>query len=137
MTGEPELAVLLQDLDVERRPGAFAYIVGISGTAPPPATYAMIDEGDTTAFVVDADSSLGSRAPFRAAWLTLTVHSALEAVGLTAAVAGALARARIPANVIAGFYHDHLLVPEERADDAIAVLRDLSGGDQPPESAIT
>ena len=115
------------DMDVARRPGAFAYIRAASGTPAPPATFAMIDEGETTAYVVDADSSLGEQAPFRAAWLTLTVHSALEAVGLTAAVATALAGAGIPANVLAGFYHDHLLVPEDRADDAIAVLRSLAG----------
>ena len=46
------------------------------------------------------------------------MHSALEAVGLTAAVATALAAAGIPANVLAGYSHDHLLVPEDRADDA-------------------
>ena len=126
--GERDLAVLLRDMDVARRPGAFAYILAVSGTAAPPGTFAMIDEGGTTAYVVDADSPLGEQAPFRAAWLTLTVHSALEAVGLTAAVATALAGAGIPANVLAGYYHDHLLVPEDRADDAIAVLRSLAGG---------
>ena len=56
------------------------------------------------------------------------MHTALDAVGLTAAVATALAEHGIPANVIAGFYHDHLLVPEDRADDAVAVLRGLGPG---------
>lgn len=125
MSGERDLGVILGQLDVSRRPGAFAYILAVSGGPSPPELFAMIDEGATTAYVVDADSPLGEQAPFRAAWLTLTVHSALEAVGLTAAVSTALAAAGIPANMLAGFYHDHILVPEERADEAMAVLRSL------------
>ena len=63
---------------------------------------------------------------FPSAWLTLTVHSSLAAVGLTAAFAAALASGAIPANVLAGLRHDHLLVPVDRADDAIAALRALA-----------
>ena len=62
---------------------------------------------------------------FEAAWLTLTVHSAWEAVGLTAAVAARLAEEGIPANVLAGYAHDHILVPPDRADEAIAAIRSL------------
>jgi hypothetical protein len=126
VSGERDLDVLLADMSVVRRDGAFAYIMAASGTPAPPDTHAMIDEGATTAFVVDAASPLGEQAPFRAAWLTLTMHSALESVGLTAAVSTALAAAGISANMLAGFYHDHILVPEERADDAIAVLLALT-----------
>ncbi|MBC55255.1 MAG: transporter [Gammaproteobacteria bacterium] len=59
--------------------------------------------------------------------ITLTVHSSLEAVGLTAAVSAALAASAIPANVVAGFYHDHLFVPEDKADKALQLLKQLSG----------
>jgi uncharacterized protein len=58
--------------------------------------------------------------------ITLTVHSSLQAVGLTAAVSGKLAAKGIPANVVAGFYHDHLFVPSDRAQEALAALRELS-----------
>lgn len=125
MDPERDLDRILATMDVVRRPGAFAYIAAVSGTPPPAGASAMIDEGATTAYVVDADSDLGAQAAFRGAWLTLTVHTALDAVGLTAVVATALAGHDIPANVIAGLYHDHVLVPEDRADDAMAVLRDL------------
>jgi uncharacterized protein len=54
------------------------------------------------------------------------VHSALDAVGLTAAVSRALAAAGLSCNVLAGLHHDHLLVPAGRADEALAVLRELS-----------
>ena len=57
--------------------------------------------------------------------IVLTVHSSLNAVGLTAAVAGALAAAGISANVVAAHYHDHIFVPSERAVDALAVLEQL------------
>jgi uncharacterized protein len=63
---------------------------------------------------------------FRAAWLTLSVHSDLQAVGLTAAVAAALARAGVACNVIAAAHHDHLFVPLEAADAALVALNALS-----------
>ena len=58
--------------------------------------------------------------------ITLNVHSALEGVGLTAAVATALADAGIPANVVAGHHHDHVFVPSAMAERAIACLEALS-----------
>ena len=59
--------------------------------------------------------------------ITLTVHSSLEAVGLTAAVATKLTEHNISANVIAGYYHDHVFVQSDRADDALAALREFAG----------
>ena len=69
----------------------------------------------------------GESPRFVAAWLSLRVHSALDAVGLTAAVSRALADAGIACNVLAGFHHDHLLVPAARRADAIAALHALRG----------
>ena len=60
--------------------------------------------------------------------ITLTVHSSLAAVGLTAAVSQALAAEDIPANIVAAAYHDHLFVPWDRRADALAVLHRLSPG---------
>ncbi len=57
--------------------------------------------------------------------ITLNVHSSLEAVGLTAAVAGRLASHGISANVVAAYYHDHIFVPADDAKRALAVLRTL------------
>jgi hypothetical protein len=57
--------------------------------------------------------------------ITLRVHSSLLAVGLTAAVSGALAAEGISCNVLAGYHHDHLLVPVDRGRDALEVLRAL------------
>ena len=57
--------------------------------------------------------------------IRLDVHSSLEAVGLTAAVSGALAAQNISANIIAGFHHDHIFVPCDRAEDAMTALNQL------------
>jgi len=82
-------------------------------------------EGLTLVLPQSAAHDLGSvSAPMNR--ITLEVHSSLEAVGLTAAVAGALAEAGISANVIAAYYHDHIFVPKGSADRALAVLRGLS-----------
>ncbi len=58
--------------------------------------------------------------------ITLTVHSALDGVGLTAAVATALSDAGIPCNMVAAYHHDHAFVPAAQADDALAVLKQLA-----------
>lgn len=57
--------------------------------------------------------------------ITLNVHSSLEAVGLTAAVSGQLTSRGISANVIAAFYHDHVFVQAQRAEEALQCLREL------------
>ena len=58
--------------------------------------------------------------------ITLSVHSALDGVGLTAAVAAALAEAGIPCNMVAAFHHDHAFVPLADAPRALAILKELA-----------
>ena len=58
--------------------------------------------------------------------LTLTVHSSLEAVGLTAAVSTKLTSKGISANVIAAYYHDHIFVSDDKAEQALSALKELS-----------
>jgi hypothetical protein len=58
--------------------------------------------------------------------ITLTVHSALEGVGFLAAITARLSASGIGSNPVSAFYHDHLFVPADRADDAMRVLRELS-----------
>lgn len=63
---------------------------------------------------------------FVAAWITLTVHSSLEAIGLTAAFSNALAAAGISCNVVAAYYHDHIFVNSKDAAAATDVLNRLA-----------
>jgi hypothetical protein len=83
-------------------------------------------EGTTWVLPRDEADALGLAYDFVAAWITLEIHSALEAVGLTAAIAAALTGARISVNVVAGFHHDHLFVPLECADEAVLILRSIA-----------
>jgi uncharacterized protein len=59
------------------------------------------------------------------AWITLRVHSSLDAVGMTAAVSAALTEAAISCNVVAAVHHDHIFVPVQRGEQARAVLAAL------------
>ncbi|RZO29785.1 MAG: ACT domain-containing protein [Rhodospirillaceae bacterium] len=63
---------------------------------------------------------------FECKMITLNVHSSLAAVGFLARVIPALADLGIGVNPVAGFYHDHLFVPADRGQDALAALEELS-----------
>ena len=60
--------------------------------------------------------------------ISLEVHSSLEAVGLTAVISSRLAQEGISANIVAGGLHDHLFVPWDRREEALALLRRLDSG---------
>ncbi len=123
--GETDLDAMLATLGVQRRPGVFAYIaVQVPTPGLMAAAHAVVKEGRLTTIVlpVDAAERAGQATDAQFAWLTLTVQSSLDAVGLTAAVSARLAAIGIPCNVLAGYHHDHLLVPVDRVDDAISVL---------------
>ena len=129
MTGETDLALLLRALDPGVRPGEFVYVVVADSLADTLPYEARVRESEGVSLVMrraDADEA-GLSYDFVAAWITLAVHSSLAAIGLTAAVAATLAERRISCNVVAGYHHDHLLVPRHRADDALVALRKLAG----------
>lgn len=83
------------------------------------------DEGTTYIYALEQDWPMAEGLP-RFARITLQVHSDLEGVGLTAAVATGLADEGIACNVIAGLNHDHLFVPWDRRGDAMNVLKRIS-----------
>lgn len=129
MHGERDLSLLLKDLDVVRREGVYTFVTGEWPALDAEAHATVIEpEGHTYVVTVDDARRVGAVVGFEAAWLTLRVHSALDAVGLTAAVSAVLTDAGIACNVIAGFHHDHLLVPVDRAAEATELLRGLRHG---------
>jgi len=125
------LPQLLRTLAPQRHPGVYAFVEVPDGTAVAALRpIALFREAEGTTLIVDEQVAQAAGLPvrLRAAWLTLTVASDLQDVGLTAAVAGALADAGIACNVLAAVHHDHLFVPIEQADAALAALAALQRG---------
>ncbi|TLM86127.1 N-acetyltransferase [Pseudarthrobacter sp. NamE5] len=139
MTGEKNLKSLLAAMHPAQRHGEYVYVLWPEGRPLLPGIEAAVREAEGLTVVLPravADQE-GLAYDFVGAWITLQVHSALEAVGLTAAISKALTEAGISCNVLAGFHHDHLLVPVADAPLALEVLAGLSarsrnGPLQPP-----
>jgi hypothetical protein len=125
---ESDLAVLLHSMEPLLNDGVYVY-----SSVPPEADLsaipllAMFREEEGMTVIVPETDALAAGLPilFRAAWITLKVHSELQAVGLTAAFSSALGRAGISCNVVAGAYHDHIFIPVDRAEEAMDALRSL------------
>ncbi|UGY94750.1 ACT domain-containing protein [Streptomyces gobiensis] len=129
MAGERDLAKLLSGMRPDLNPGPYVFTT-VTGEPPAgvnPVVTVAESEGLTLVVPKEEADAAGLDYGYVAGWITLRVHSALEAVGLTAAVAAELAEAGLSCNVVAGYHHDHLFVPYERASVAIAVLEDLAG----------
>ena len=130
MPGETDLKTLLESMHPVAREGDFVYALWPHGRALEGNIEAAVREAEGLTVVLPRDEAdkLGLSYDFVATWITLQIHSALEAVGLTAAVSAALTHAGISCNVLAGFHHDHLLVPVAEAGRAMDVLRLLTRG---------
>lgn len=124
-----ELQTLLRTMEPLLREGSYVFVsaAGLPADVSPESTV-WEPEGLSAVITRDDADRLGLGYDFVAAWITLTVDSALDAVGLTAAVSTALAGAGVSCNVIAGLRHDHLLVPVAAANDALRTLRELAAG---------
>ena len=122
------LATLLQTMQPTLNEGTYVYASVPDGrNLPAHAIVASIRESEGLSVVIEESAAhqAGLSAVFRCAWITLSVNSDLEAVGLTAAFSSELAKAGISCNVIAGLHHDHLFVPVGQANSALDVLRAL------------
>jgi hypothetical protein len=128
MTAIVELEQLLRSMQPALNPGRYVFASVPAGKPVQLSqVVASIREPEGLSVVVESEVAvqLGLSLLFECAWITLTVHSDLSAVGLTAAFADALGRAGISCNVVAGAFHDHVFVPEHQADAAMAALRGL------------
>jgi uncharacterized protein len=106
--------------------GTYAFC-RLAGDAVPKSAIGWFREAEGATVILPLeDANAESLAiDFEAAWIALGVESSLSAVGLTAAIAAALAAEGIACNVVAACRHDHLFVPMDRADDAMKVLARL------------
>ena len=129
MSGILELKKLLESMQPKIMPGDFVFCTVIGDLADyfhlkPIATFIEL-EGLTLVLekVTAEQANLNFDSVFKQ--ITLTVHSSLDAVGLTAAVAEKLTSKGISANVIAAYYHDHIFVQKDNADKAIKALSEF------------
>lgn len=132
MTGETDLPKLIKGMKPELNEGEYVYCIAASkaqAVALDPLCYFLEKEGVTV--ILPRNKADALKIPYSTicAWITLTVHSSLEAVGLTAAVSKSLTEANISCNVVAAFYHDHIFIPVKDAERALHVLKELTGAE--------
>jgi len=131
MTAETHLATLLRGLRPQIDPTSYVFSSvkdasygDLSHTKP----LACFAEQEGLTLVLSKESAdqegLSYQGSFRC--ISLQVHSSLQAVGLTAAVASELASHGISANVIAAYHHDHVFVPAQHAEQALRLLQAMS-----------
>jgi hypothetical protein len=132
VSGQTDLETLLASMSprLSAVEFAFATFPGAAAARPIPGTIATLLEEEGLSIVAPACALAEAGIEHKSGWaqISLTVHSSLEAVGLTAKIATALAADGISANVVAGYFHDHLFVPWHRRDDAMSILAALASG---------
>ena len=130
MTGEVDLQKLIKGMKPELNQSEYVYCLADSkelAAALDPLCYFLENEGMTVILPKEKADAMSIPYTMTFAWITLTVHSSLETVGLTAAVSKVLTEANISCNVVAAFYHDHIFVPVKDAERAMNVLQKLTG----------
>lgn len=130
MTAITDLDILLKSMSPELIEGNYVFCT-VNGALSdylalnPVATFR---EKEGLTLVLQEHKAAEAKLDFDAVFslITLSVHSSLEAVGLTAAFATKLGSYGISANVIAGYYHDHIFVQKDKVDAAISALKEFS-----------
>ena len=131
MTGERDLEKLLESMSPKLMDGEYVFCTFENaqyGDYADLDPLAAIRESEGLTLIIPRskadDKGLGYESVFKG--ITLSIHSSLEAVGLTAAFSGKLTEHGISANVVAGFYHDHIFVQRELAQRAVEALIELT-----------
>jgi hypothetical protein len=129
MIGEKNLNTLLKSMNPILHDGEYVFcLVNTLETIDVNTTIMIFKEQEGITIIIERNMAdqLGLAYSFIANWITLSVHSSLEAVGLTAAFSKALSDAGISCNVVAGYYHDHIFVDRKDARKAMEVLTELA-----------
>ena len=129
MIGENNISELIKQMSPVLQDGEyiFASVKDLS-EIPREDTICEFKEKEGTTVVMERNKADEMNIPYEfvASWITLMIHSSLEAVGLTAMFSTALAEHQISSNVIAGYYHDHIFVDKKDGHAAVEVLKALS-----------
>jgi hypothetical protein len=129
MPGETELSTLLRSMSPKLNKGEYVFSTVVNLDAiDRNDTVCEFKEREGTTIVIERKKAdaLHLKYEYIASWITLMVHSSLEAVGLTAVFSAELAKEGISCNVIAGYYHDHIFVDIKDRDAAMRALTMLS-----------
>src|SRR5258707_15151036 len=133
MTGERDLAGLLRHMKPEMGDAAFVFCTPAEDEELPAAITPLLTfrEPEGTTLVIRQEEAVRIRLShqFPSRLIPLTVHPSLDAVGFLAAITARLAEAGISVNAVSAYYHDHLFVPDHRADEALQLLQNMSGPD--------
>jgi len=125
MSGETNLGRLIASMEPVLQDGeyVFAHVADIADTAKlAPRMVFVEDEAVTVIALREAAEAAGLAYEFPCRMITLNIHSALDAVGFMAAITARLAKLQMGVNPVSAFYHDHLFVPVERAEEAMSEL---------------
>lgn len=130
MTGEMNLEKLLASMSPEIMQGDYIFcsVQGEYSEFDHLNPLASYRETEGLTLLISKEAAVTNNIPFDTVFkgITLTVHSSLDAVGLTAAVAAKLTEHNISANVIAAYYHDHIFVQADKAELALIALSEFS-----------
>ena len=130
MSAESHLPTLIRTMSPSVGPEVYVFLSIPSGQPIPggivPIMMFREAEGLTLVAPGDHAKAAGLTGSFPSRMITLTVQSALEAVGFLTAITAQLADAGIAVNAVSAFHHDHLFVPEARTDEAMAILRAMA-----------
>lgn len=129
MSGIKELSHLLSEMRPKLNEGRYVFTkVDASFQIHFTDILALFKEEENTTLVLKKEKADTLDLPYEGvfSWITLSVHSSLEAIGLTAAVSKVLTEHKISCNVVAAYYHDHIFIAENDAKKAITILKNLS-----------
>ena len=130
MSGEKDLEKLLRNMSPVLNEGEYVFITfsGNYGDYLHLEPIGSFEEEEGLTLIISKKKAIENNIEvndvFR--FITLNVHSTLNAVGLTAAVASKLSSNDISANVIAAYYHDHIFVQSQHAEKALSLLLELT-----------
>ena len=133
MTSSKDLSHLLGAMTPVLLPEIYVFLtVKQGGPLPEIKSVMRFHEAEGVTLIAEKadveDAGLDYEFPCR--MITLNIHSSLEAVGFLAVITTHLAKLGVGVNPVSGFFHDHLFIPADRAQDVMTALVELSAAHQ-------